>query len=64
MIKDLGWVVFRPSGTEPKLKIYISVNSKDLEEAKKINISIYESLLKLVETKLPIKSSKHVKRLC
>ena len=33
---ETGSVVIRPSGTEPKLKVYISVTAKDKAEAKRI----------------------------
>ncbi len=44
VLKDLGWVVFRPSGTEPKLKIYISIKAKALDESKKISEEIFEEI--------------------
>ncbi len=33
--EDHSWFCIRPSGTEPKIKVYFSVVEKDMEEAKK-----------------------------
>ncbi|MCG1008662.1 phospho-sugar mutase [Salinicoccus sp. ID82-1] len=38
-----GWIALRPSGTEPKIKLYVSLDSEDIEaEAKSINEMIFE----------------------
>jgi phosphoglucomutase len=48
-LEDGSWFVLRPSGTEPKLKIYIGVIGDSLEQAKTKNETIKNELLSIVE---------------
>ncbi len=47
-LSDGSWFVLRPSGTEPKLKIYIGVLSDSLESSKEKNQSIKDAVVNLV----------------
>lgn len=47
-IMTCGNVVIRPSGTEPKLKVYISVTARNLNNAAKIEKSIGESMTSFI----------------
>ena len=49
-IEDGSWFVLRPSGTEPKLKIYIGVLGESLEDSKSKNNLIKNNVLSIIDT--------------
>ncbi|AIO18802.1 Phosphoglucomutase [Candidatus Izimaplasma bacterium HR1] len=49
VLEDGSWFVLRPSGTEPKLKIYIGVVGKTLEDSLSKNKEIKEAVLKIID---------------
>ncbi len=43
-----NWVCVRPSGTEPKIKLYINTNDMDQQKAEKLNADLCEASQKLM----------------
>lgn len=46
---DGGWFVLRPSGTEPKLKVYISIVCKTKEESMALVDALKEAVSKIID---------------
>lgn len=48
ILEDNSWFVVRPSGTEPKMKIYLSVVGKNLEDSKMQIHKFEDSVMKVI----------------
>lgn len=46
---DGGWFVLRPSGTEPKLKIYVAIKGNTLEEANELIKNVKHEILAIID---------------
>lgn len=44
-LENLGWIVFRPSGTEPKIKTYLSIKGTSITNTTELVEEIYTSIL-------------------
>ncbi|MPQ44234.1 phospho-sugar mutase [Clostridium tarantellae] len=52
ILEDDSWFVVRPSGTEPKMKIYLSIKGTSLENANVVVNEFKEAVMNLINEKL------------
>ncbi|MBU3208482.1 phospho-sugar mutase [Clostridium algidicarnis] len=56
ILKDESWFAVRPSGTEPKIKIYISAWSYDIFEAEEKIVKLENSIMDIVNNAMDVEA--------
>ena len=49
IFEDGGWFVLRPSGTEPKLKIYVAIKGNTLDDANELIKRVKAEVLAIID---------------
>ena len=49
-LADGGWICVRPSGTEPKIKLYVNAVSRDPDQTQKLLNAYSDAAVKLLES--------------
>ncbi len=49
IMNDMSWFTVRPSGTEPKIKLYFSVNGSSKEESQSILVQLKNAVLEIAQ---------------
>ena len=52
ILEDDSWFVVRPSGTEPKMKVYLSIKANSLKESEDKIKSFKEAVMKIINNRL------------
>ncbi|BDU91063.1 phospho-sugar mutase [Clostridium perfringens] len=52
ILEDNSWFVIRPSGTEPKIKVYLAIEANSLEESQKKIMNFENDIMDIVNKKL------------
>ena len=52
-LENKAWICVRPSGTEPKIKLYVNAVSRDPEETQKLLNAYSDAAVKLLESLIP-----------
>ncbi|OEF99798.1 phosphoglucomutase [Vulcanibacillus modesticaldus] len=55
ILNDQSWIAVRPSGTEPKIKIYLATRGKTAKDAKEKLQGIKEAVLQLIDVAQQVK---------